>query len=60
MSKGQDNKTQDVIKTNIIDMQLRCRLNEIVVLSFLSNFCPYFVLLKHLKKNLEGLKLICW
>ena len=53
MSKGQDNKTQDVIKTNIIDMQLRCRLNEIVVLSFLSNFCPYFVLLKHLKKTLK-------
>ena len=53
ISKGQDHKTQDVIKANITDMQLRGRLNEIVVLSFLSNFCPYFVLLKHLKKPLK-------
>ena len=35
ISKGCGYETQDVIKIDIIDMQLQCKVNEIVILSFL-------------------------
>ena len=57
MRKGRGYKTKDVMKIDIIDIQLRCKPNQIVILSFLScqNACLYFVLelFKKFKKMLK-------
>ena len=57
MRKGRGYKTKDVMKIDIIDIQLRCKPNQIVILSFLScqNACLYFVLelFKKIKKMLK-------
>ena len=62
MSKGRGYKTQDVIKIGIFDMHLRCKLNKIVILSFLPKFVSLFCawVTQKIQEKPEGLKLIGW
>ena len=62
MSKGCGYKNQDVIKINIIDMQLQCKVNEVVILSFLSKCSSLFWawVTQKIQEKAEGLKLIGW
>ena len=62
MSKGCGYKNQDLIKINIIDMQLQCKVNEVVILSFLSKCSSLFWawVTQKIQEKAEGLKLIGW